>query len=60
MAFAIQSDIVVEKNHITDIAVKNKIVCTPQGFIMNDKGALDEYKKQYKDNWKLDFEPDWE
>lgn len=60
IAFAIQSDIVVEKNHITDIAVKDKIVCTPKGFIMNTKSALDEYKKQNKENWKINFEPDWE
>jgi len=60
VSYAIKSAIVVEKNHITDISVKNKIICTPYGFIMNTNEALNEYKKNNKDNWELKFDKNWD
>lgn len=60
VSYAIKSAFVVEKNHITNVAVKDKIICTPHGFIMDDKKALEEYKKQYKDGWDLEYDKEWE
>jgi RecA/RadA recombinase len=60
VSYAIKSAFVVEKNHITNIAVKGKIICTPHGFIMDSTKALDEYKKRYREDWELKFDNDWE
>jgi RecA/RadA recombinase len=60
VGFAIKSALVVEKNHITNVTPDGKILCTPHGFIEDDKAAIDEYKKAYKDDWKLEFESNWD
>ena len=60
MAYAIKTSIVVEKNHITNVSVKAKIICTAHGFIMDSKESIDEYKKQHKDSWELKFAKDWD
>jgi len=60
MAFAIKTDIVVEKNHITNISVKDKILCTAQGFLKNTTEDLNNYKKEHKDDWELRFDDDWD
>ena len=60
VGFAIKSALVVEKNHITNVTPDGKILCTPHGFIEDDKTAIDEYKKAYKDDWKLEFESNWD
>ncbi len=60
VGFAIKSALVVDKNHITNVTSKGKIVCTDHGFIMDDKKAIDEYKKQYKDDWDLNFDKFWD
>ncbi len=59
VSFAIRSAFVVQKNHITNVAVKSKIVCTPHGFIMDSTKAVDDYKKEYKKDWQLEFDDDW-
>jgi RecA/RadA recombinase len=59
MAFAIKSALVVHKNHITNVSPDGKILCTPHGFIEDDKNAIDAYKKEYKDGWALEFDKDW-
>lgn len=59
VGFAIKSALVVEKNHITNVTPDGKILCTPHGFIEDDKAAIDEYKKTYKEDWKLEFDPNW-
>jgi hypothetical protein len=60
VGFAIKSALVVDKNHITNVTSKGKIVCTDHGFIMDDKKAIDDYKKQYKDDWDLNFDKFWD
>jgi len=55
VAYAIRTHIVVEKNHVTNICPKGKIICTDHGFILDDKTAIEEYKATYKDGWELDF-----
>lgn len=60
VGFAIKSALVVDKNHITNVTSKGKIVCTDHGFIMDDKKAIDDYKKQYKDDWDLSFDKFWD
>lgn len=59
VGFAIKSALVVAKNHITNLTPDGKILCTPHGFIEDDKAAIDEYKKAYKDGWSLEFDKDW-
>jgi len=60
VAYAIKTGITIEKNHITDLSVKAKIICTPKGFVVNSTAALDEYKKQNKDDWELKYNKDWD
>lgn len=60
VAFAIKSALVVEKNHITNVAPDGKILCTPHGLIEDSKESIEEYKKQYKDGWNLEFDKDWD
>jgi len=55
VAFAIRTAIVVDKNHVTNVCTKGKIVCTDHGFILDDKAAIDEYKAKNKDGWELDY-----
>ena len=59
VGFAIKSALVVEKNHITNVTPDGKILCTPHGFIEDDKAAIDAYKKEHKDGWNLEFEGNW-
>jgi hypothetical protein len=60
VGFAIKSALIVDKNHITNVTSKGKIVCTDHGFILDDKSAIDAYKKQYKDDWDLNFDKFWD
>lgn len=59
VAFAIRSALVMEKNHISSILPDGKILCTPHGFIEDTKESIDAYKAQYKDDWELEFDKDW-
>lgn len=59
MAFAIKSALVVQKNHITNVSPDGKILCTPHGFIEDEKTAIDNYKKEYKEDWTLEYDKDW-
>ncbi len=59
MAFAIKSALVVQKNHITNVSPDGKVLCTPHGFIEDEKSAIDAYKKEYKDDWTLEYDKDW-
>ena len=60
VSFAIKTDIVIEKNHITNISVKDKILCTAHGFVKNTTADLNEYKKENKNDWELRFDDDWD
>lgn len=60
VAFAIKTSIVVEKNHVTNVSSKGKILCTDHGFLSDDKKAIDEYKKQHRDGWVLKYDNYWD
>lgn len=60
-AFALKTDLVVQKNHITNVSTsKAKILCTDHGFILDDKDAIAEYKKEYAADWDLKYDEYWE
>lgn len=60
LAFAIKSALIVEKNHITNVAAEGKILCTAHGFLQDDKKAIDAYKEKYKGGWNLEFDNGWD
>lgn len=60
IAFATRTSIVVEKNHVTNISSKGKILCTDHGFILDDKKSIDTYKEDYKSGWDLKFDKYWD
>jgi hypothetical protein len=60
IAFASKTSIVVEKNHVTNISSKGKILCTDYGFISDDKKSIDAYKDEYKSGWDLKFDKYWD
>ena len=40
------------KNHVNGLSYKDgKILAVPQGYIKDDKSAIDKYKKDYSDYW---------
>jgi RecA/RadA recombinase len=59
VAFAIKTAIVVEKNHITNISVKGKILCTAHGFVKDTTADLNNYKKEHRGDWELRYDDDW-
>jgi RecA/RadA recombinase len=60
-AFALKTDLVVQKNHITNVSTtKGKILCTDHGFILDDKDAIAEYKKEHADGWDLKYDAYWD
>lgn len=61
LAFALKTDLVVHKNHITNVSTsKAKILCTDHGFILDDKDSIAEYKKKYADGWDLKYDAYWD
>lgn len=52
--FAKRANVQVEKNHISGIQSRGKIVMTPHGFIEDSAKAIELYKKDHKDRW-LEF-----
>lgn len=60
-AFALKTDLVVQKNHITNVSTsKAKILCTDHGFILDDKEAIAAYKKEFAEEWDLKYDEYWE
>lgn len=49
--FAKRTRISCDKNHITGVTAVSKVIMTVHGFINDDKKDLDEYKKNYSDQW---------
>jgi len=49
--FAKRTNLQVEKNHISGVTTRGKIVMTQHGFILDTPKAIDTYKSQYKDHW---------
>ena len=60
VSFAIKSALVVDKNHITNVAARGNILCTDHGFIVDDKATIDAYKKEHKGDWDLEYDDYWE
>lgn len=60
VSFAIKSALVVEKNHITNVAARGNILCTDHGFILDTKETIDAYKKDYKAGWDLEYDDYWD
>jgi RecA/RadA recombinase len=59
VSFAIKTAIVVEKNHITNISIKDKILCTAHGFVRDTTSDLNNYKKEHRTDWELRYDKDW-
>ena len=52
VSYAIRTKISVLKNHINGLGYKDgKIIATAQGYIADDKDALETYKKEYSQYW---------
>ena len=52
VAYATRTKISVLKNHVNGISFKDgKIIAVPQGYIKDDKSALEKYKKEYSEFW---------
>lgn len=49
--FAKRTNVQVEKNHLSGVTTKGRIVMTQHGFIPDNKRDIDNYKDQYKDHW---------
>ena len=60
VSFAIKSALVVDKNHITNVAARGNILCTDHGFISDDKAIIDAYKKEHKADWDLEYDAYWD
>lgn len=60
ISFAIKSSFTILKNHISDGSADGKIICTPHGFIKDDKKAIDKYKDEFKKGWMLEFDKYWD
>jgi len=64
LGFGITSKISVEKNHITNVSHSGEFVITAKAIIPNDKTAVDNYKKDNRDDWGdivvSDSSPDFE
>lgn len=60
LSFAIKSSFTVLKNHISDASGSGKIICTPHGFIKDDKKAIDNYKEEYRAGWMLTYDKHWQ
>lgn len=41
----------IDKNHITDVSTKDRIVMTNYGFIKNTPGDIKKYKEKYSGDW---------
>ena len=46
-----RTNIQIDKNHINDVTTKGKIIMTAHGFIEDTPTAINNYKKEYSDNW---------
>jgi len=57
VAFAIKSALVVDKNHITNVAASGNVCCTDHGFILESE--IDAYKEKYRGDWNLEFDKYW-
>jgi len=62
VVYATRTKISILKNHVNGLSYKDgKILAVPQGYIKDDKGAIEKYKKEYSEYWnkKLGGEGDF-
>jgi len=52
VVYAIEADLVVVKNHVTDLALKGKVAIVAHGFILPKD--ITKYKDEYKTNWQVE------
>ncbi len=52
VSYAIRTKVSILKNHVNGLGYKDgKIIAVPQGYIADDKDALEKYKKEYSQYW---------
>jgi hypothetical protein len=52
ISYAVRTKISILKNHVNGISFKDgKIIAVPQGYIKDEKSAIDKYKKEYSEYW---------
>ena len=49
--FAKRTNVQIEKNHISGVTTRGRIVMTQHGFIEDTPKAVENYKKDHKDRW---------
>ena len=49
--FAKRTNVQIEKNHISGVTTRGRIVMTQHGFIPDTAKAIEGYKNAYKDHW---------
>ena len=49
--FAKRTNVQIEKNHISGVTTRGRIVMTQHGFIADTPKAVENYKKEHKDRW---------
>jgi len=55
--YGLLTDLVIMKNHITNATpTKGKIICTDDGFILNDAPSKDAYKALHAHEWGMNIE----
>ena len=62
VVYATRTKISILKNHVNGLSYKDgKILAVPQGYIKDDKTAIDKYKKEFSEYWnqKLGGEGDF-
>lgn len=52
VGFGIVSKIVVDKNHITNVAYEGEYIITSDKILPNNKAEIEKYKKNHKENWE--------
>jgi hypothetical protein len=52
ISYAVRTKVSILKNHVNGISYKDgKLIAVPQGYIKDDKTAIDKYKKEYSEYW---------
>jgi RecA/RadA recombinase len=49
--FGLQTKITVDKNHLSEVSNSGEFVIVARDLIPNEKGAINEYKERYSDEW---------
>jgi len=61
VSYAIRTKVSILKNHVNGLGYKDgKIIAVPQGYIADDKEALEKYKKDFSQYWNAILSGDGE